>query len=251
MTGFGPMLAKEFREFTRTWRIWLIAGTFAFFALTGPFIARFTPEILSTVIGDGLSLEVPAPTYLDAGVQWSSDLSQILMFVVLGLTAASVAGEVSAGTLVMPLTKPLDRTGFVLAKLVSVLTVTAAALVAGTTIVSGLTHLLFDDVGLGPVWSVALTWSVLALLLIGVTLVASCAFSSTIAALGVGLGGYVVLGILGLWGPARAYSPAGLSDAIGSAAVGEAVPMIPVLTGLVMALAVIALALAVFRAREL
>nr|NLD40740.1 ABC transporter permease subunit [Actinomycetales bacterium] len=251
LDGFLPMLAKEFREFVRTWRIWLMAATFAFFALLDPLIARFAPEILATALGDGLVIQVPDPTYLDVAVQWSGDLAQLLMFVVLGLAAGSVAGEASSGTLVMPLTKPLSRRAFVLAKVTSTVAVSAVAVVLGTAVVSGSTLLLFEEVDLGPLWRSVGAWSVLALLLLAITMAASCAFSSTIAALGVGLGGYIVLGILGLWGPARSYTPAGLPEAVGTAASGGEVPLWPVLTGILAALVALVLALAIFRRREL
>ena len=49
MSGFGTMLAKELREIQHTWRIWVTLGTFAFFGIADPVIARFSPEILASV----------------------------------------------------------------------------------------------------------------------------------------------------------------------------------------------------------
>ncbi|HHW82465.1 MAG TPA: ABC transporter permease subunit [Actinomycetales bacterium] len=251
MRGFGPMLSKELREYTRTWRLWLLGGLFAFFGLVDPVISRFAPEILSTVLRDQVPIQLPDPTYLDAAVQWTSDLTQLLMLVVLGVAGAAVAGEVSAGNHVMPLTRPLSRDAFLLSKVVAVILAAALAAVVGTGLASLTTLALFDDVDLLPLWTAVLVWFVLALLLVAVTVAAASAISSTVAALGIGFGTYVLLGILGMWGPARSYSPAGLPAAIGDAAGGGEVALWPVLTGLVAVVVVLGLAVAIFRRREL
>ncbi|MDO5494142.1 MAG: ABC transporter permease subunit [bacterium] len=251
MTGYGPMLAKEFREFVRTWRIWALLGVFAFFGIVDPVISRFTPEILASVLGDQLPVQLPEPTHLDAAAQWTGDLTQLLMLVVLGIAAASIAGEVARGTHVLPLTKPLTRPAFVLAKVSCVVVMTAVAAAVGTGLGSVVTLLLFDGVDLLPLWTAVGVWFVLALVLIAVTVAAACAVSSTVAALGIGFGVHVLLGIAGMWGPARSYSPAGLADAVGRAAAGASVPVWPLVGGVVVAGAVLLLGLVVFRRREL
>jgi len=37
MNGFTVFARKEAREILRTWRVWVLPGILAFFALTGPF----------------------------------------------------------------------------------------------------------------------------------------------------------------------------------------------------------------------
>ena len=102
MKGFTTILRKEYAEFFRTWRVWAVGGAFVLFGLIDPVVAKFTNQILSSALGD-TPIELPDPTHLDAWAQWSKDLSQLLLIVVLVAAAGTVAGEVSSGTLIMPL----------------------------------------------------------------------------------------------------------------------------------------------------
>ena len=252
MTGYLPMLRKELTEIIRTWRIWLLLIAFALFGVADPIIARFTKQIMASVAGGTTPVTIPDPTYLDAWAQWTKDLAQLLLVIVITLAAGSVAGEVSSGTLTLPLTKPLSRTAFVLAKLTAVGLAVTGAVAIGTVAACGATTVLFDGVDLAPVWRAAGAWLVLALLMIALTTVASCLLPSTIAAFGIGFGGYIVLTIVSMWQPARAYSPAGLPETVGLLARGEDTSAgWQITTAAGLALGCVLAAIAVFRRREL
>lgn len=250
MSGFQPMLRKELLEFFSTWRVWLLWGTFSLFALIDPLLAKYTPQILQSVLGDLVAL--PPTTYQDAYLQWFKDLSQLLMLIVLAITAGSLAGEFSSGTLQLPLTKPLGRPAVLLAKFSAILGTAAIAASVGTAIVFALTRAIWADAKLGPLVAGGAVWFVLALVLVALTILASSMLSSTIAALGVGFGAYVLLGILGMWGPARNYSPAGLTAALNAVATGESVDLVwPVATGYALAAVLVGLAIAALQRREI
>lgn len=252
MTGYLPMLRKEFTEIIRTWRIWLMGGAFILMGIADPILARFTKEILGSVVGDQMPIEVPDPVYLDAFTQWTQDLSQLLIVVVLVVAAASVASEINSGTVIGPLTKPVSRASFVLAKLTAIVALVAIAAAAGTALVQLVTMLLFDGVDASHLWRAVGTWLVLAIFLIAVTTLASCLVTNTIAAFGIGFGAYVLLSLAGLWQPARAYSPVGLGETVSLLARGmDAAPAWPIATGLLGAVVFVMLAVFAFRRREL
>ena len=252
MSGFGTMLRKEAREILATWRVWVCVGAFVLFGLVDPVLARFTPMILGSVVGDQLPITLPDPTYLDAWAQWTGDLAQLLAIVVVAVAAASVAGEVSSGTLIIPLTKPIGRPAFVLAKVAAVVGLAIVSAVVGTALATAVTSLMFDDVDAGPVWTATAVWLVLAMLLIAVTMLGSCLMSSTMAAFMVGFVAYIAISLVGLWQPARAYSPAGLNEVIANLAVGQDVALAwPVLTALALAALALGAAVHAFRRREL
>lgn len=252
MTGFVPMLGKEFTEILRTWRIWLVGILFVAFAVADPVIAKFTPEILGSVVGDQLPIELPAATYLDAYGQWIKDLSQLLLVVVLVVAAGTVAAEANSGTLIMPLTKPISRSGFVLAKLAAVLSLVTVALAVATGAVCLVTGLVFDDVDYAPIWRAVGVWWVFAIMLIAATVAASCLVSNTIAAFGIGFGVFIAFSVVSVWQPARAYSPAGLPEVMGLLGRGEPADAAwPVGTALLLAAAFVAVAVLAFRRREL
>ncbi len=109
MTGFAPMLRKEFTEIVRTWRIWLVGAAFIAMGIADPILARYTKEILGSVVGDQMPIEVPDPVYLDAFAQWTKDLSQLLIIVVLVVAAGSVASEINTGTLIEAADQPVSQ----------------------------------------------------------------------------------------------------------------------------------------------
>lgn len=222
MTGFAQFLRKEALEIVRTWRIWVLPGVLLFFALTGPVLAKLTPELLKTLgTGDaGVVIIIPKPTYLDAYAQWVKNLGQIGVFLLLGVSAGIVAGERASGTAVLVLTKPVSRTGFIVAKYVVQAAMLVAVTLASTLVTWGVTALVFDQAPPGRLFAASALWLAFGLLLLALMVLWSSAFS-TLAALGAGIGSFVLLGILSLWGPALRYTPAGLVSAPGAMLAGR------------------------------
>lgn len=252
MNGFVAMLRKEFIETARTWRVWLVGAVFLVFGLIDPVIAKYTPQILGSVIGDQLPITVPDPTYLNAWAQWTKDLSQLLLTVVIVLAAGTVANEANSGTLIMPLTKPVSRSAFVLAKFVATTSLVMLALAIATGLASAVTAVLFDDVEFGPIWAAVAVWLVFAVMMTAATMAASCLAPNTIAAFGLGFGLFVLINIVAIWQPATAYSPAGLPAAVGQLAQGNEVQLVwPLSTAAVATAVLIATAILIFRRRQL
>lgn len=252
MTGYLPMLGKEFTEIVRTWRIWLVAGAFVAFGIIDPLLAKFMKQILGSVVGGELPLQLPDATHIDAWAQWTKDLTQLLLIVVLVVAAGAIAGELSSGTSIMPLTKPVSRASFVLAKFTAVVSLVTVSAVIGTALTSAVTALIFDDAQFAPIWRAVAVWLVFAMTLMAATIAASCLVPSTVAAFGIGFGCYVLLGIVALWQPARVYSPAGLPEAITVLAHGRDAELVwPIGTALLATAVFVALAVVIFRRKEL
>ncbi|HEY5518777.1 MAG TPA: hypothetical protein VIK17_03930, partial [Cellulomonas sp.] len=132
MSGTVVFARKEALEILRTWRIWVLPGILLFFALTGPVLARFTPEIVGALAADQLGgFEIPTPTYLDAYAQWVKNLSQIALFALIIIYGGLVSGESRSGTAVLVITKPVSRSTFVVVKAAVHAVFFAALLVAG------------------------------------------------------------------------------------------------------------------------
>ncbi len=252
MTGYLPLLRKELLEIVRTWRIWLVVGVFALFGIIDPVLARFMKQIIGSVVGDQLPITLPEATWLDSWAQWTKDLSQTLLVIVLVVAAGSVASEASSGTAVLTLTKPVSRASFVLAKFTAVVLLVVTAVIIGTALANAMTVALFGGADLGPIWRAVGAWVSLAILLVAVTLVTSCLVSSTIAAFGIGFGGYLLLSVAALWQPARTYSFVGLPEVIGKLAAGQDASVAwPMGTALLTTLLLVVAAIVVFGRREL
>jgi ABC-2 type transport system permease protein len=253
VTGMAAFARKEVLEILRTWRIWVLPGMMLFFAVTGPFLARFTPQIVGAVAGAQLGgLKLPPPTYHDAYAQWIKNLSQIILFALVIIYGGLISGEGRSGTAILVLTKPVSRAAFVVAKLAVHSVFLAILAVLGTAITWGLTAAMFASAPGSALWAAAMTWLVLGVLFIAVMTLLSVLVRSTAGAAGIGLGAYALLSITTIWKPLATYSPAGLVTQPASLAAGTGGSVAwPIVTALALIAALAALAVLAFRRRDL
>ena len=253
MTGWRAFLGKELREIRRTWRAWVIPGLVALFAVTGPPIARWTRELLSSMVGDQASaIPLPDPTYVAAYQQWTKNLGQIVLFAVIVTLGGSVSGERRSGTATLVLTKPVSRAAFVLAKIAANTVFVAASVIGGALLTWVVTRLLFSEAPVGPLAGATAAWLLVGGLFVSLLVLASAALDSAAGASGLGFAAYLVLAIAGAWGPLARWTPAGLLSAPDRIAGGtDAALLWPILTGFVLVGVLAVAAVAVFRRREL
>ncbi|HEX9097782.1 MAG TPA: ABC transporter permease subunit [Candidatus Dormibacteraeota bacterium] len=252
MTGV-EFARKEVYEILRTWRIWVLPGIVLFFAISGPLLARFTPEIVGALVGNSLSgLKVPTPTYSDSYIQWIKNLSQILLIAVIIVYGGLVSGEVRSGTVALVLTKPLSRNAFITVKAAVHSLFLAVVVMVGALLTWGLTWLIFGTAPGGALWNATVAFLALGVLFVCVMTLLSSLIRSSAGAAGAGLGAYIVLAIAAIWRPLDDYSPAGLTTQPASLAAGKDVTATwPIATALVLAIALVALAGWIFRRQDL
>jgi len=255
MSGFETFVRKEAREILRTWRIWVLPGILLFFALSGPITAKFTPEILTSVAGMSQALIeklVPVPTYLDAYGQWAKNLTQVALFALIIIYGGLVSSERKSGTAILVLTKPVSRSAFIWAKAVVHGAFLTACVAAGSLITWAMTALVFGTAPGGPLLTSAVCWLVFALLFLALMTLLSVVLPSQAGAAGVGIGVFALMAILGLYKPLVLYTPVGLSVAPATLAAGNPFPVMwPLVSSLVLMVALVATAAWAFRRQEL
>lgn len=214
MRGFSRFLGKELQEIARTWRLFVLPGIMLFFAVSGPVLAKLSPELIAslTTSQPGVVIRLPEPTYMDAYVQWVKNLSQLVVFALLIVTGGIVAGERAAGTAVLVLTKPVSRAGFVAAKFLAQSGLVVVATLVCTSLTWGVTLAVFGEAPPAKLFEAAGIWLAFAILLVSVTLLLSCALS-TLAAAGSAILVYFAILVASAWGPAVRWTPAGLVSA--------------------------------------
>lgn len=253
MTVFLRLLAKELAEIVRTWRLWVLPGLVAFFALSSPVIAELTPALLRTV-GEGqagVTITLPEPSYLDAYVQWVKNLEQLITIALIVSVSGVVAGERASGTAVLVLTKPVSRTSFVIAKFVAQTAFVSLTTITGTAVVWGVTLAVFGDAHPERLFQATGAWLAWAVTLVAVMTLLSSALSS-LAAAGAGIGVLFVTSLLSLWGPAVRNSPVGLLRAPDWVLAGDPVSLgLPLLTAALTVAVCVLAAVHVLRRAEL
>lgn len=253
MSPFRAFLGKEFREIVKTWRIWVLPGIVLFLAVTGPVIARFTPQLVQAVAPDtGLAIQIPDPTFRDAYLQWTKNLIQLVTFAIILIFAGAVSAERRSGTAVLVLTKPLSRTAFIVAKYVAQGLLLVTTVVVGAATTWALTLAVFGEALLVPLVQATGVWLVWGLLVLGIMIFLSSLVGSQAGAAGLGLGVFVLFSIGSIWTPVGRYSPAGLLGAPTDVLLGRAGPLLwPVVTGLVLTGISVAAAVVAFSRKEL
>ena len=128
MNGFTAFLRKEFTEQLRTYKLLIMLIVFTIFGMMSPLLAKLMPEIFASLGTEGLTINFPEPTYMDAYAQLFKNVTQMGVIVLLLVFAGSMSQELSRGTLVNVLAKGLPRIAVVLSKFVACLTLWAISL---------------------------------------------------------------------------------------------------------------------------
>ena len=221
MSGFVALLRKELLEQWRTMRLPLVATVFLLVGLSSPLLARFTPEILRAVGGDQFQIVLPTPTAADAYDQLAKNLGQFGAIVAVLLAMGSVATEKERGTAALILTKPASRSAFLLAKVVAIgttLGISTGIAAAGAWFY---TLILFEPLPLGGfVAALVLQWLAL-VAYASITFLGSTLTRSALAAAGLGVAAFIVLGILGIVPAIGRYLPTGLGAPARAMALGQ------------------------------
>jgi ABC-2 type transport system permease protein len=241
MTGFATLLRKELLEQWRTTRLPIVAAVFLLIGLSSPLLARFTPELISTLAGDQFQIALPTPTSADAYDQLAKNLGQFGALIAVLLAMGSVATEKERGTAALLLTKPVGRGAFLIAKLAAIATtlgISTAIAAAGAWFY---TLVLFEPLPLaGFAAAVALLWLAL-VAFAAITFLGSTLTRSAMAAAGLGVAAFIVIGIVGIVPEIGRYLPIGLGTparglALGLAdvdALGPTIASIALIAGLV------------------
>jgi len=250
MTGYIPFLVKELREIAKTWRLFVLPLMLLLCAVASPVLAKATPYLVSTVAD--LPLKLPDPTVADAYAQWTKNLGQLALLVVIVSFSSAVSGERSSGTASMALSKGLTPSAFVAAKVTSSLLLVTVPTALATVVMAVVTRVVFGTAPLGDLVSATAAWLVLAVWSVTAVILLSALLDSSSATAGLGIAAWVVLAALSAWGPAARWSPAGLIGAPSMLASGlDTAWAWPVGTGLVSAAVFVVAAALVMRRREL
>lgn len=222
MGGFRELLRKELLEQWRTTRLPVVATVFLLVGLSSPLLARFTPEILKAVAGDQFQIVLPPPTVADAWDQLAKNLGQFGALIAVLLAMGSVATEKERGTAALILTKPASRGAFLVAKLVAIavtLGISTAIAAAGAWFY---TLVLFEPLPIaGFAAATILHWLAL-VAFAAITFLGSTLTRSALAAAGLGISAFIILGILGIVPAIGRYLPTGLGAPARGLALGQA-----------------------------
>jgi ABC-2 type transport system permease protein len=255
MDGFAIFLRKELRESLRTNRLLVVVAIFAVFGIISPLTAKYTPELLKSLGtgSSGATIILPTPTVTDAVAQFIKNVAGTGILVAILLPMGLVAREKERGTAAFVLTKPLTRPAFLAAKLLALGLTLTAGVAIGALATYWYTALLFTPISLGGFFAASLLVLLSLLVYASFTFLGSTLMSAQLPAVGIGLAGWIIVSILGVFPGIAQYTPAGLLDPASHLALGLTPQHLWVSIAANIALLVVVLLLAVlsFRGQEL
>jgi ABC-2 type transport system permease protein len=222
MDGFSIFLRKELRESLRTNRLLVVVAIFAILGIISPLSAKYTPELLKALGtgSSGVTVILPTPTVKDAIAQFIKNVAGTGIFVALVLPMGLVAREKERGTAAFVLTKPLSRLEFLTAKLVSLGLTLTAGVAIGALATYWYTALLFTPVSVAGFFAASLLVLLSLLVYASFTFLGSTLMSAQLPAVGIGLAGWIIVSILGVFPGIEQYTPAGLLGPASQLALG-------------------------------
>ena len=209
---FRVLLAKEFREQWRTWRLLILVAVLTISGLISPLLAKYTPALLRSIpdMPPGLAEMIPEPTTADSILQYVKNISQFGLLLAVILIMGTMAQEKERGTAAMLLTRPVRRSSVVISKWVVWMLSIAAGVVLSGLACWFYTAILFDMLPLGEFTLLnLLIWLFLAVYASMALFASTLARTQSVAA-GVAFGGLAVLLVLSSLPRVNEYMPSQL-----------------------------------------
>ncbi|MGL4695038.1 hypothetical protein [Enterococcus larvae] len=114
---YFTLIKKEAVEAFRTYRFLIIISIFVLFGLISSITAKLLPEIIQS-LGSGIEINLPEPNVYDSWLQFFSNHSQMTLIIFLITFGNALGKELTNGTLVLLVTKGVNRNTAMLAKVI-------------------------------------------------------------------------------------------------------------------------------------
>lgn len=116
MRGYLAFTKKEFIECIRSYKLMILIIVFLAFGFMNPIFAKYMPELLKSMMPDGMSMKLPEPTVLDSWTQFFKNINQMGLIIFLLSFSSIISAEFQKGTLINMVTKGLSRKKIILSK---------------------------------------------------------------------------------------------------------------------------------------
>ena len=208
-------MAKEFMESMRTKRFLVLGCIFIFFGIFSALMARYSVEVMGYLMnldGAGLVFEMPPPVWIDSYGQLYSSLTEMGIIVLIVMYMSVVLREKTTGTIDLMFTKGLSPATFVWAKF-TVAAILSLVVLLGTVLITYFYTLVLFEYGgeIGDVLLGGLVYGVFVLMIIALTILWSAVANSTAISAVLGLGSYLLIGVMSFIPRIGRFMPGNLS----------------------------------------
>lgn len=170
--SFVVFLKKELREILKTYKAIVLPVIFLFFGLLSPLAAKFTPELIKSMVKD-IPIPIPDPVFTDAYMQLFKNLGQIGFIAMILTFMGMVVEEKVKGSATLVLTKNLSRSQFILAKFTAAVLLYTVSYLLAVAACLYYTALLFPQMATDSLWLGLLLFWMYGVVLLAITLLSS------------------------------------------------------------------------------
>jgi ABC-2 type transport system permease protein len=210
MNGFKAFIKKEFIEQLRSYKSIILVAVLFLFGMMSPLLAKMMPDIFAGMEIQGMTINIPVPTALDAYGQFFKNVGQMGFIVMLLIFSGLLAQDVTRGTLIVLLAKGLSRTAVILSKFMSALILWTAGYALAAAAAYGYTVYLFGAALVPNLFFALFCLWLFGVFIIALLLFASAAVRGNYGGLLLTAGVLIVLLILNSFPAVLKWSPAAL-----------------------------------------
>ena len=207
MRSFVAFTKKEIMESLRTYKFMILFLIFVVFGFLNPVMAKVLPEILESVLPEGMTITLEEPKAIDSWMQFFKNGAQTGMIVLTVIFSGIMAGEISKGTLIHMVTKGLSRNVVVLSKFTSAVFQWTLSYAASALITLGYTLYFFEKMELTNLFLAILGMWIFGVLLLSMVIFGGLLFKNVYGALLLAGGAALILTLLGLFPDLKPYNP--------------------------------------------
>lgn len=192
------LLKYDFIYLKRTSKFIIFPAIAIFFAILSPVTAKYMNEILELFLGsEGVGFTFPDPTVLDSYSQYIGNLFEIFMIVTVFVGVSLFMREKNKGELPLLLSKPINRTNYLLSKFISFTIMVFITLLVSGAIFAYYTYYLFGTVDILITLNVTLLFMVYLMFVLSIALITAMFFDSYAGASVVTFVTFLALSLLG------------------------------------------------------
>lgn len=192
MRSYFSFTEKEFTEYVRTYKLFVLIIVFTILGLMNPLTAKFMPEIFKSLMPEGVQIELPPPSSLDSWAQFFKNVTQTGLVVTIVIFSGMISREYEKGTLVNIITKGLSRKTVILSKLTASTILWTASYWICFTITFGYTRYFWKGETVPELATSAIFLYLFGIMLISVVLTGSVLFKNNYGSL-LFTGGFIVI----------------------------------------------------------
>lgn len=211
MNAFIAFTKKEWLESIRTYKFFILMTIFMIFGFMNPLVAKLMPELLSSLLPEGMTITLTPPAAIDSWMQFFKNVSQMGFMILVVIYSGMMATELSKGTLINMLTKGLPRRTVVLSKMMASTVIWTMAYLVCVGITYGYTAYFWSMSGLSNLFLSLFGLWLFGVLLLSFVLLGGILFKNLYGSLLFTGAAVVLMNIVNIFPKAMAFNPATLS----------------------------------------